>query len=244
MNFADSDTGRIKGGQRLARLFKFDRKMTTIVIHAQKVIQAWIVSIFISHLRKEGNRLGGIFQDAKRFGFEPQVQFFSGLLGHARNVFDATPEILADGFFLRVRSNELLKPAGKRAHASRHIVRHEPGQEIEEQVGVVQAIGRGPVRQINLFLHRRAVKCAVGKTVNGENVTGVFFEPALKFQEGLAVGQFGGGAAAQPQSDGEPPVWADPAADGQGVLLQRIEGFRPILAMMNIRAIGKMRAMV
>ena len=48
--------------------------MAAVVIDAEKFIEARIVFVFGAQLPEELNRLGGIFQQAERFGFEAEMQ--------------------------------------------------------------------------------------------------------------------------------------------------------------------------
>ena len=112
------------------------------------------------------------------------------------------------------------------------------------RTSIIEAFGRGPVGKINLFLDPRAMELAVGEAVDRENVAGIFFEPALEFQKRPGISQLPGGGGAQAQSDSEPIFWAHPGANGQGVCLQGIQGFRPGSTSMDIRAISKMQIMI
>jgi hypothetical protein len=86
------------------------------------------------------------------------------------------------------------------------------------------------------------VKIAVGKSVDCENIAGIFIQPALECQKGFAMGQFNRRLIAQPQADGEGFARADFFADGQRVVLQRGEDFRPRFAAMDVGAVGEVLA--
>ena len=75
MDFADFDPGVLKCGNCVLGFFKFNGEMAAVVIHAEKFFEARVVFIFVAKLPEKINRLGGIFQQAERFGFEAEVQF-------------------------------------------------------------------------------------------------------------------------------------------------------------------------
>src|SRR5206468_1360504 len=113
-----------------------------------------------------------------------------------------------------------------------------------QQLRVIQALLCGPIRSIDLLLDTRAVELAIGKAVNGENITPVLAEPALKLQERGPVAEFARGLVAQTKANRIRLVRADALPYAQRISFKRIECFRPRLAAMNVRAIGQVQAVV
>src|SRR3989442_11703411 len=97
---------------------------------------------------------------------------------------------------------------------------------------------------MDLSLDPRAMELAVGKSVNREDVTILPFQPFLKGQQGGGIAQPARRLRPQTQADGVGLAARHPVADGQGVGLQRLEGLRPVLASVNVRAVGQMQAVV
>ena len=88
------------------------------------------------------------------------------------------------------------------------------------------------------------MKLAVGKSIYGEDVAGIFTKPALKFEKCAGMAQLHGGPLTQAQANGKGLVRTDLLADCQGVILQGKKRLRPVLATMDIRAIGKVERMI
>src|SRR5690242_13486546 len=105
------------------------------------------------------------------------------LLTESRNMFDAMPQVGADGLELFGRGDELLKSTRHGADASLDPGRNELGEQVEEQFGVFEPALSAPVRQVNLFFDAAGVELAVGEAVNGEDVAMLGSKPALKFEE-------------------------------------------------------------
>src|SRR5437868_5954398 len=88
------------------------------------------------------------------------------------------------------------------------------------------------------------MKAAIGKAVDGENVAVVRVQPVAELLECRGLGEFARGEIAEAQTNGVRLAVGDLIAHGQGVALKRIEGFGPILAAMDIGAIGEVEAVV
>ena len=187
MDLADFDSGGLQRGHGILRFFKFNGEMAGVVIDAQNVRRGADRSdVRARNCSKNSNRFGGIFKQAQRFGFEAEMQFAFRFFADARNVLDATPDVFADVFFCSSARDEFLERAGQGADAAFNSGGQKFRQQIKKQVRVGQSFRRSPVGRIHLFLDARAVKPAIGKSVDGENVAGIFFQPALEFQKRLA----------------------------------------------------------
>src|SRR5262249_31013053 len=129
------------------------------------------------------------------------------------------------------------------ADAAFDSIRHKSREQIEKQIRISQPFRRCPVWLVHLLLDPWPVEAPEGKSIDGENVATVLPQPALKFQEGRAIGEFLSRALAQAQADSVRLLLrADAFPDAQGVVLERRESLRPRLAAVNIRAIGKMQS--
>src|SRR5690349_6870362 len=98
------------------------------------------------------------------------MQLPSGSFAHANDVLNTLPDILPNRLPLLFTMNQLLKPAWNCTNTSFNILRQKLRQQIKKQIRVGHTPRRSPIRQIDLFLHSRAVELSVGKSVDGENV--------------------------------------------------------------------------
>ncbi len=101
MELADFDAVIHQAGQRVLRFLKFHGKMAGIVIHAQMFGEPFVARMFGAKMIKEMQRLRGAFQQAKRFGFQAQMELASGPGADASDVLDAVPDVLPDGLLRR-----------------------------------------------------------------------------------------------------------------------------------------------
>ena len=168
----------------------------------------------------------------------------SGLFTHPRDVLDALKNILADGSDLIRRSNKFFERARHSADAAFDSGRHKLREQIEKAVGVSDTFGGSPIGRINFFFDRPAVKSAVGKSIDRKNVTLVLLKPFAKGAESGGMGQFVRRAFAQAQADGIKIFWADPFAHGERVILERLKCLAPVLATMDVRAVGEVKSVV
>jgi hypothetical protein len=194
---------------------------------------------------EEIHRLRRRFKITARLRLEAEVQIAAG----ARREFgDITPDRRDVGKnrspARRIVGGPGFERARHGAHAARDARRHERGDQIKEQFRVGEPLGRGPVRRINLLLHARAVKAAVGKSVDRENVAVVTIEPRAKRSERGRLREFLGRARAEPQPDRVRPPGGDAATDDEGVALQRVKGLRPRFPAMDVGAVGEVEAVV
>src|SRR5579871_3049433 len=88
------------------------------------------------------------------------------------------------------------------------------------------------------------METAVGKSIDRENVAIVLREPVLELFQCRGVAQFARGLIAQAQAYGVRFVRADALTDSERMGLQRLKSFGPILAAMDVRAIGEVQAVV
>jgi hypothetical protein len=88
------------------------------------------------------------------------------------------------------------------------------------------------------------MELTVRKTVDGENITMVLGQPALEFSQNGGLAQFPRGAITEAQANGIGFVGRDLLSHSQRIFLKRVKCFKPGLAPMNVRAVGKMKTMV
>ena len=188
MDFADPDAGVAQDGKCGARFFKLDGEVAGVVIDAEMYAEARVAGMFVAELFEEPDGLAAVLNQAEGFGFEPEMQLLPCAFGELRDVLDAFPERFADDLLLFTGADEFLEGAGQGADAALDSGGQELREQVEEEVGVIETLRRGPVGAVNIFLHTGAVEPAEGKSVDGEYVAGVFFEPALEFQKCYGVG--------------------------------------------------------
>src|SRR5207245_10611912 len=133
---------------------------------------------------------------------------------------------------------ERLEPRCDRLDAALGPFGQESGEQIDQRVRVFDPFGRRPVWRVHLLLDARAVETAIRKSVNREEVAVVLVEPLLESEQGPSVRQLARSLVAQPQPDRVGLVRADPLAYSQRVFVQRMECLEPILATMNVGAVG------
>jgi hypothetical protein len=165
MNLAEFDLVLVQQSKGVRGFLELDCQMAGVVVHTEKV-QAFIPRMLGIQAIEEMNRFTAGFQQAERFGFESEVHFAVGLRADARDVLDATPEVVANVFGGVGMVDGFLERAGQGADAAFDTGRQELSEEIKEAVGVIEALRRGPIRLIDLFLDACAVKLTVGKSVD------------------------------------------------------------------------------
>src|SRR5580765_6938934 len=94
MKLADLDLMLAQRRDRMLRFLIFDGKMAGVIVDAEMLIQAGIVFVFAADAVEEMDDLAAALQQAKRFGFQAQVQCSTGLRAHSGNVFYAMPNIV------------------------------------------------------------------------------------------------------------------------------------------------------
>lgn len=242
VNLADFDAALHQAAQRILRFLKFHGKMAGVIIDAQMLRQPFVARMVGAHAVEELNRLTTAFEQAEWFGFKAEMHLAAGLLAEARNVIDAAPEIVANLLQVLAVQRIALERAGQCADAGFDAGRRESREQIKQQVRVLEAPRRSPIGGVDVFFDSHAVELAEGKSVDGEDVALVFAEPALEFEKCAGVGEVFRGLAAEAQADAVGLFGAHALAHAQGILVERIECFRPGLAAVDIRAVGKMQA--
>src|SRR2546429_3834992 len=117
-------------------------------------------------------------------------------------MLDTAPKIVPHRALLLLRLDELLERAGNGADAALDAVGHELSEQIEQPVRVFDALVRGPVRGIDLFLDAGAVELSIGESIDRENVAVVLVEPSPERQQRGFVRKLARGLVAQAQPDG------------------------------------------
>ena len=84
--------------------------------------------------------------------------------------------------FERVRAEmEFFERTGQGADTAFDPDRKQSRQEIEQEVRVGEAFGRGPVRTVHIFFDAGAMELSVREPVYGEHIATVPGEPDLEF---------------------------------------------------------------
>src|SRR6266480_3089310 len=141
---------------------------------------SWTVG---AHLLEKANSLGAGLQIAQRFRLQAEMELSPAPLAQFCNMFDALPEVCAQCLYLFFCLNELLERTGHSADAALDPRRSQMIQQIEQSIGKLQPLRRGPIRRIDLFLHSRPVKAPVGESIDGKNIALVLLQPSLESQQ-------------------------------------------------------------
>src|ERR1051325_6546965 len=144
------------------------------------LIETQVAGALGAHELKESHRFFSGFQITQRLGFQAEMQSPSRPARDFFNVFNASPEIgsgLLDRSFVL---DEFLEGNRHGADAALDPSGPKLSQNIEQPLRVFETISGRPVGRVNLFLHPAAVKFAVGKSVNREDVAVLFLEPVTK----------------------------------------------------------------
>ena len=139
-------------------------------------------------------------------------------------------------------------PGFERARYGAHATGDARGDKLrderEKALRVREALGRGPIRRVDLLLHARAVEAAVGKSINRENVAVVRVQPVTEGGERGRLREFFGRAGAEPQTDRVSSTGGDAAANDKRVALKSVKRLRPRFAAVDVGAVGEMQAVV
>ena len=197
MNLADADAVVLKPPDCFLRLLKLHSQMAGVVIDSEMLCQTWVTPMFGAHLLQELDRFRARFQIAQRLGFQPKMKFLAALLAYSGNVLDALPQVRAHSAALVIVGNEFFERARHGAYTSLDTFGQQLRQQVEQPIRVGNALARGPVRRIHLLLHAGAMKFAVRKSVDGEDVTVLAFEPPLKRAQHFGIPQLARSLVAQ-----------------------------------------------
>ena len=170
-----------------------------------------------------------------------EIQVFAG--GDMLDVFDTGGQVVQHGVRNLARGNELLEGTRQGADAPFGTFLGKLGEYVEQQVGVGESVGTGPIRSVYLFLDFGPVKVAVGKTVYGEYVAVFFIEPSPEGGQLVPGGQFPGGISPEAQANGIRLARCHRESYAQDVFFKRGKGFLPTSSAMNVGAIGEVDAM-
>lgn len=97
VDFADLDAVLDQAGQCDLGLLKLDGKMARVVVHAQVFVEARVARMLGAELIKETDGFRAGFEEAHRFWFQTEMQVAASLAADMRDVFDAAPDVMADG---------------------------------------------------------------------------------------------------------------------------------------------------
>ena len=104
-----------------------------------------VTRAFCAHAFEKRHRFGRGLEGAERFRFQAEVQPPIGPAARAFDVFHAPPEVEPCQGESAIVEAEFLEGDGHRADASLDALRNEFGKEIEEEVGIVEALGMGHI---------------------------------------------------------------------------------------------------
>src|SRR5262249_44296566 len=96
MELADLDAVLNQRSESIGWFFEFHGEVTGIIVYAQVFSEAGVVAVFGAHAIEEPNGFTAGLEQAQGFGFKAEMKATSSLLGQARDVFDATPQMLTN----------------------------------------------------------------------------------------------------------------------------------------------------
>lgn len=229
MDLGDQDSRPAETTECLSGRLELDGEVAAVVIDAEVGIEAQVARSVGPHPFEEPDRFVRGLQVAAGLGFESEMEATAGAARKLFEEFDDGPEVFPGcpfGAFVEAETFE-----GDRDRADRSIdltiFRQQFGEDFEEASRVGDTVRLGPVGAVDLFLDAGAMELAEGKSVDREDVAVVLLQPASKGREGVRMREFTGGGIGEAQADGVGLVWRDAAPDGERVLLQGREGFRP-----------------
>jgi hypothetical protein len=228
----------------LSGFFELHRQVAIIVIDAQMLIQTGIPGPILAQCMEEIDGFPAGFQVTQRFGFQPEVKFLSCPFAELGDMLDRAPKVFAHDPDLLFGFDEIFIGSGDGADASFDSLREQLDKQIEQQVGVFDAVVAGPVREINLLFDPGAVEPAVRKSVDGKDITVMLIQPTLEPAQCGRVTEFLGRLVAQPEPDGVRLIGTNLFADCQGITLERIQGLLPGFSSVDIGAVGQVEAVL
>ena len=242
MDLGDEDSCPAETTECLSGRLELDGEVAAVVIDAEVGIEAQVARSVGPQSFEEPDRFVRGLQVAAGLGFESEMEATAGAAGKLFEEFDDGPEVFPGCPFGAVVEAETLEGDGNGAHRAVDltVVRQQFGEDFEEASRVSDAVCLGPVGAVDLFLDAGAMEPAEGKSVDREDVAVVLLQPTAEGLEGIRMREFAGGDIGEAQADGIGLVWGDAAPDGERVLLQGREGFRPRFTAMDVRAVGQM----
>ena len=197
MDFSDPDFVLAKAAEGFGGGFELHGEVAAVVIDAEMFVDTQVSGAIGAKAMEEIDGFRRGFEGAEGLGFEIEVERVAGSAGSAFDMFDRLPEMISGDLKGAVVGMETFEGNRGGADAAFHACRENFSKDIEEQAGVIEAIGLGPVGDIDLFFDAGPVELAERESVDGENVALLMIEPASEGVETGRVVQFAGGASGE-----------------------------------------------
>ena len=148
--------------------------MAGVVIDAQALGQALIARTIGFHLAIKLNHFGARLEVAQRLRLDSQMQVFAGSLAQLIDVVDHLPKVATHRCHLLAARDEFLVRTGHRTDTPTGISWRNCRQDIEQSFCVLNALGSGPVRRVDVLLHASTVKIPVREAIHSKDIAAVF----------------------------------------------------------------------
>ena len=242
MDFRQADVRIDRDGiERFLCVVELDCEVAAIVVQADALLDdGGAGGIAVESFEKcQGFR--GVFKMTERFGFEPEVEVDLVFLGEILDEIGHFDEVFADEGFIGVKG---FVGAWKGGDRSARAFRGDLGDDLEKVLGVKHSLLAGPIGLEDFFLHRSAVKRAVGESVDGENHAVIRGEPIFEMLQLIALKQLSRRACRKPQADGIRLVGRlvtgsqEPIPHRKDMLFKSMQSFQPGFGGVDVGAVA------
>ena len=244
VQLAQADARIVNAGERIGGFFELDGEMAAVVVHADAPEEGRVAAVTVEIEPEKLQGLAAGLEQAERLRFQAEVQVVARGLAEPLDVLAARFQVVENGVEFIGPDAEFLVRAGQGADAAAHAGRQQSGEDVEEQVGVVEPLARRPVGPEDLFLHPCSVEGAVGESVDGKDVAVVFLEPALEGRKRAGLRQFPRRNRAEPEADSVGSSRGDPLPHAQGVFAQPAPCLLPAFAAVDVGAVAEMETVM
>ena len=198
-------------------------------------------SIFrcVQIVAKEGDRLVDVLQITAGFGFEREHDFAACPLCNLDQCCDVPRHVVRHYPRNSVPIGERFEGAGNGRDGTDDIGRQQRGQYLRDAIGIMEPFRHAPIGLVNVLLDRAAMKRAIRKGVDGEDVQSMIGEKAAELGEGGGGTQLLGGDARQAQPKSHRPLRRHLDLDLWNMGGEARSHFAPGLARMDVGAVGE-----
>ena len=138
------------------------------------------------------------------------------------------------------RRRDRLEGSRHGRHRARHSFGKQRGEDLGGLVGVGQPLGREPVGLVDVLLHARPMKGAIGKRIDREDVEIVPRQKRAQLVERRGLAQCLRRDRREPQAEPERRVGRDRGLDARQVRFEAVAHLVPALSRMDVGAVGEM----
>ena len=184
-------------------VFMFYGKVATVVVYTYVPAKRFSSLSQGRQLIEEGERFRSGLEKTQWFRLESEMKIQVLGLPDPVHFIRAEQQVLVNLGRGRSFGVEFLEGTREGADASLFAGLQQLGQNLEEEDGVLEPFRGSSVRSVDVFLDPLPVEIAVGKSVNGEDVTVLGLQPFLKAKHFRLGGKLACSLRAQPKADGK-----------------------------------------